>query len=102
MFLLFLFICIVFSNEVDEIDCFTLKNHDEIDSNGIMTINKEGRMCDCEMNWYDEISINIKKIIIGENVENIGNVCFYGMEELTEIDFGNVKEIGEWSFSKSE
>ena len=63
MIILFLFICIVFSNEIN---CFTLKENYEIDSNGIMTINKEGKMCDCEMNWYDELSINVKKIIIGE------------------------------------
>ena len=64
MFLLFLFICIVFSNEIN---CFKLKENYEIDSNGIMSINKEGRMCDCKMNWYDEISINIKKIIGNRN-----------------------------------
>ena len=60
----------------------------QLDNEGLLTISGEGLMYDYiddSMPWYSNIE-SIKKVIIEDGVQNIGNFSFFGCKNLEEVD----------------
>ena len=71
-------------------------------TNGVLTINGLGSMGDLSSSsnrpWWN-IRSNIKSIVIGEGITEIGNYAFYGCSSVTSVTISNtVKHIGYRSF----
>ena len=68
---------------------------------GTLTIDGSGSMGNRkEMDWYPWHYYDIKKVVIGDGVTNIGNYAFDNMITLEEVTIGSgVTKIGKWAFN---
>ena len=66
-----------------------------LDANGTLTLTGEGAMCACHQvtfggryiivsPWYD-VRNDIKRVVIGDGITNVGQMCFRDCENLTDV-----------------
>lgn len=73
------------------------------DATGILTISGNGYMPEVDYSsdvpWY-EYRKSIEKVVIGDNITNIGEMAFASCSNLTEVKLGaDIAEIGSMAFS---
>lgn len=75
-----------------------------LDKDGTLTISGTGAMANYNIGsfapWY-QYAEQIQKIVIEAGTTSVGNVAFYNLNNLTEVELPNtILTIGEWSFHK--
>lgn len=79
----------------------------KISEDGVLTIYGTGKMKDWSSSnsngkWHGYVDLdNIKKIVIEDGIENIGNYAFACCKKLESVEISNsVKTIGKWAFNQ--
>ncbi len=65
----------------------------------VMTLSGTGKMKENTYLYFDNIGKDVKKVVIGEGITNIGESAFYEFENMEEIEIGkDVKSIDSYAF----
>ena len=102
--LLFITICIYLINATsiqNDENCFNVKEKSNQEGT-VLTINGEGKMCNCKGNDLQQYQSSIETITFGDSITSIGERCFEEFTQLSQINFGKgITEINEFAFSRS-